>query len=459
MTRSDRGGINGSRGSTQEFLFYRKGIHEEDNRADDSEILSSALYEENLIELSKVFPDKLSGKAFIRAAMAGLYTSAVFSVMGVRVASFPGSDPKESGHRKAVTREIFINTALVIDSVCSLPYPCGGLWGLLDYEIFGCFFPEKDEQECLKSADILRNDMAKQNISLNIGIASYPAGRFGRDQIADNARKALDHSVISGPDTVISFDAVSLNISGDRLYQEGKLYAAAEEFRTALLLDPLNPTARNSLGVCYGVLKLYEKALEEFEFAIRMNPQDSMAVYNAGLIHVMTGNKDKALECFFKAEEIGGDVFEAAFQIGKLYLEAGEVEKAKTFLEKATRLKPSSAMGFRYLGDCYAAMNMSDEAIRTYKKAIKQNPYDAASLSAIGYLFDIKGENPEIAAVFCQHSVELAPENGLFRHRLGMLYLKQKRTDDALKAFMKATELGHDSMQFIAEIQQMRKEK
>ncbi len=438
MTVSRNGKTDDSRGSAQEFLFYRKGFHEEDIRADDSGILSSALYEENLIELSKVFPDTLSGKTFIRTALAGLYTSAVFSVMAVRAASFPGSDPKtkpESGHSGAVTKEIFIYMSRVIDSVCSQPYPSGGLWGLLDYEIFGCFFPEKDGQDCLKLADIIRKNTAKQNISLNIGISSYPAGRFGRDQIADNARKALEHSICSGPDTVISFNAVSLNISGDRLYQEGNLYGAVEEFRAALFLDPMNTTARNSLGVCYGVLKLYEKALEEFESAIRMNPEDIMAVYNAGLVHVLTGNKDKALECFFKAEEIGGHVFEAVFQIGKVYLESGEFDKAKTFLEKATRLKPSSAMGFRYLGDCYAAMNMSDEAIRAYKKAIRQNPYDAAALSAMGYLFDLKGENPEIATVFCQHSVELAPENGLFRHRLGMLYLKQNRTEDALEAF------------------------
>lgn len=458
MTVSRSGNINDRRSSAQEFLFYRtEGIPAENIRADDSGILSSALYEENLIELSKVFPDTLSGKAFIRASLAGLYTSAAFSVMAVRAALPPDIRPApESGNPGAVSKEIFIYTARVIDSVCGLPYPDGGVWGLLDYEIFGCFFPEKDEQGCVKTADTIRNRMAGQNISLNIGMASYPAGRFGRDQIADNARKALEHSICSGPDTVISFDAVSLNISGDRLYQEGNLYGAAEEFKAALLLDPMNTTARNSLGVCYGVLKLYEKALEEFEAAIRMNSQDTMAVYNAGLVHVLTGNKDKALEYFFKAEEIGGDVFEAVFQIGRLYLESGEFEKAKTFLEKAVRLKPSSAMGFRYLGDCCAAMDMTDEAIRNYKKAVRQNPYDAASLSAMGYLFDIKGENPEIATVFCQHSVELAPENGLFRHRLGMLYLKQKRTDDALEAFMKATELGHDSDRFVEDIRQMR---
>lgn len=451
MTNSPTGKIRGDRSSAQEFLLYRtEGIPAEDIRGDDSEFLSSSVHEENLIELSKIFPNTPSGKTLVRTAMSALYTSSVFSVMAVRAAS---SDPKVRSESGAVSKEIFIYTAGLMDSICRLPYPSGGIWGLLDYDIFGCFFPEKNEADCLKTADKIRKDTAKQNLSLNIGIASYPAGFFGRDQIADNARKALDHSIISGSDTIHSFDAVSLNISGDKLYQEGNIYGAVEEFRTALLMDPSNVTARNSLGVCYGVLKLYEKATEEFESAIRMNPLDIMALYNAGLVHVLTGNKNKALEYFFKAEEIGGELFEAAFQIGKLYLESGELEKAKTFLEKAIRLKPSSALCFRYLGDCHAAMNMNEEAIRNYKKAVKQNPYDAASLSSLGLLFDLKGENPEIAAVFCEHSVELAPENALFRHRLGMLYLKQKRLDEALNAFMKAQELGHDSGRFIEEIQ------
>jgi tetratricopeptide (TPR) repeat protein len=188
-----------------------------------------------------------------------------------------------------------------------------------------------------------------------------------------------------------------------------------------------------------------------------LDPAEVMAIYNAGLVNMFTGKKEKSLEYFLRAESLGEEVFEVAFQIGRLYSETGAAEKGKNFLEKAVRLRPESSSALRYLGDCYAALNMSAEALRTYKKAVRLNPFDAASLSAIGYLFDVKGENPEIATVFCQHSVEIAPGNGLFRHRLGLLYLKQNRFDDALKEFIKAIELGHhDSIQLIEDIQTRR---
>jgi len=109
-------------------------------------------------------------------------------------------------------------------------------------------------------------------------------------------------------------------------------------------------------------------------------------------------------------------------------------------------------LAFRYLGECCTAMNMIDEAILAYKTAIRKNPNDADSLSALGYLFDLQGENPEITTIFCQQSVDISPDTGLFRYRLGNLYLKRNQIDDALEQLQKADELGHDAKELIQKI-------
>ena len=108
---------------------------------------------------------------------------------------------------------------------------------------------------------------------------------------------------------------------------------------------------------------------------------------------------------------------------------------------------------YRLLGDCYAADNNPQEAISAYRKAIKLNPQDAASMSALGCLFDGQGENPEITLMFCRESVGLAPDNGLFRYRLGRLYSNQGRFEDALKEFKKAEQFGYDASADIKEIE------
>jgi len=47
--------------------------------------------------------------------------------------------------------------------------------------------------------------------------------------------------------------------------------------------------------------------------------------------------------------------------------------------------------------------------------------------------------------MFCRESVKLAPENPLFRHRLGALCLKQNRLEDALEHLEAAARLGRDT--------------
>ncbi|MBU1398246.1 MAG: tetratricopeptide repeat protein [Proteobacteria bacterium] len=100
---------------------------------------------------------------------------------------------------------------------------------------------------------------------------------------------------------------------------------------------------------------------------------------------------------------------------------------------------------------------MADEAEEAYEKAVKINPNDAASLSSLGLLYDQNGKNHDIALSFCRQSVEISPDNGLFRQRLGKIYHKHGLLGDAMKEFEKAEELGCESGRYINEIRAERK--
>ncbi len=91
-------------------------------------------------------------------------------------------------------------------------------------------------------------------------------------------------------------------------------------------------------------------------------------------------------------------------------------------------------------------------AVAVLKRAVQLNPHDGQALSALGYLFDRMGENPDITIVFCRQSVEIAPENGLFRYRLAQLLAKKGSLEEALKEFETAQQLGHDVGKMIASI-------
>jgi hypothetical protein len=70
-----------------------------------------------------------------------------------------------------------------------------------------------------------------EHTQLTIGVAAYPTINYTRHQIVNNAEKALEHASFFGPGTITPFDAVSLNISGDRHYQAGNLEGAIREYQ------------------------------------------------------------------------------------------------------------------------------------------------------------------------------------------------------------------------------------
>ncbi len=398
-----------------------------------------------LTDLTNVFPYRLVGSDFVNLALSSLAKADNFGVLLIR--------PDDTGSEEALAdnenqKSLLVDIALTINALCK---SSDALWGQLNDDLFTCFFANKGEDFCLRQAQTFQSDLAQiRTETVCIGAAVYPTLTYTKEQILDNAYKALNHALLVGPGNIVAFDAISLNISGDTFYQDGDFQGAIEEFKYALLMDASDINVHNSLGVCYGVLGEHEKARRYFETVIQLNDREVMGWYNNGLIALLTdGDKKKALDYFSKAEALVPDLFETTFQIGKLQTELGNLEKGRIYLEKAQKINPDAGIVYSFMGECYLAAGMTEAAIAAYKKAIKHNPNDAASLSDLGSLYDTQSINPEIARVYCCQSVEIAPQNGLFRHRLGQLYFKAKEFDKALEQFRKANGLGFDSVDHI----------
>ena len=398
------------------------------------------------------FPDLRSGNDFIDYANQQLAAIDKFSAVVIR------RDPKKEDKARTESPDEKggqVDVAGILDERCREE---NGLWGSLAAGLFGSFFPGKNGADGLEVARTIQEQVLKTTAkTVTIGLAAFPTLVYKNSEIIDNARKALDHATFFGANSLVAFDAVSLNISGDKFYENGNFQEAVHEFKIALKLDPDNVNVRNSLGVCYGLQRQYDAATAEFKKAIAIDPDEYMALYNLGLVHLLMEQRDRALEYFLDAEKINGKNYELAFQTGKLYLERGNLEKCEPYLQRAAELEPDSGQIYRYLGDCYAAGQNPQAAISAYKKAIKHNPHDAAALSALGSIFDEQGENPEISLMFLRESIELAPNNGLYHHRLGRHFSSQDCLDDALKEFVKARSFGYDAAEDIKTIKNRKK--
>ncbi len=397
--------------------------------------------------LNNLFPGMQSGEYFLENAMKQLATYLAFGVMIVRIDNLEGHDQDQNPKNPD---KALADIAGEINNICNAE---NGFWGRLGHFEFACYFPDENASACLKFAVKLKANVEKLGANtVTIGIAAYPAFIYRKNDIIINAGKALEHADFFGYGSIVAFDAVSLNISGDKLYQDGDIDGAIKEFKTALLFDPDNVNVHNSLGVCYGVLGDFSKAIKEFKVAIKFAPKEIMPLYNAGLVYQLTGKKEKALKYFMKAGDLGEDLFEIDFQTGKLLLDLGKPEEGRKYLEKALNIRPESSVASFYLGESFAATGMAGEAEAAYKKAIKINPNDAASLSSLGWLYEIENKNSDVSLAFCSQSVEINPDNGLFRQRLGRLYLKQNLFKEALSELERAQKLGCESGLYISNI-------
>jgi tetratricopeptide (TPR) repeat protein len=412
--------------STRQFLFSKSAPHTDDN-------LDRLVSLPGSDPLAQAFPDVRVGEAFIAEGDRLLTDWDSFGVLVMRI-ELNGEEDQLEQHRLALAR--------VLDSLCSVG---AATWGLLDPLHLACFLPGTGRADYLEDARMIQMSLASDGgRRVTFGVASFPTIDYSREEILDNAFKALDHAELLGPGSRVAFDAVSLNISGDKLYEAGNVEGALAEYQKGLLLDPDNLNLHNSLGVCYGVQGDLDRALEEFSTAMRLDADEVMAVYNTGLTHSLRKETDKGLAHLKKAVQIDDGVFEVCLELGRVYLEAGDGEVGQRYLQKARELRPESPTALFYLGECHSAAGRQKEAVAAYQAAIKFDPNSAAALSALGWLYECRGENREIGLMFCEQSVQIAPDNPLYQYRLGRLYLNHGRRADAEAALKTAADLGYD---------------
>jgi tetratricopeptide (TPR) repeat protein len=311
-----------------------------------------------------------------------------------------------------------------------------GLWESLDNTSFILvFWDYAREEDGFRLVSLLKEKVsAALKADILMGVATFPFHTFERSDVPGNALKAIDHAAFFGPNHMMHFDAISLNISGDRLYQLNRYTAAIQEYKQGLEIAPRNINLINSLGVCYGVIGEIDQAKKEFDKAIAINPKEVMVIYNIGLIHRINEDEDKAILYLKKAHEIDQKVFEVELLLGHLLFRQEHWDRALPHLKAATRLNPDAATAFRMKGEIFLdKLNKKDpkKASAQFNKALKLNPSDAVSLSGYAQAMASQGKNLKIALTFANRSVALDPDNLLFKNRLKQIQETCDRLDAA----------------------------
>jgi tetratricopeptide (TPR) repeat protein len=308
---------------------------------------------------------------------------------------------------------------------------------------FVVFLPGADRDRAEEQGNTVRSGVrSDRGTTVSIGISLFPCVNSSKRDLLDNARKALIHTGFFGPDTQTVFDAVSLNISGDRLFEAGQLVKAVEEFTRALALDPEHVNVRNSLGVCYARMGRMAEAAAEFSKVASLSAGDFMPHYNLGCALVSLGRARDAEQALKRAAELDPTAPGIWFQLAMLCKEENRMEEALAHLRRTVELRPQWLQAWRLLGAWLLDQESDEEAMAAFKKAVQLNAADAASLSGLAVAYGRKEVNLEVAVSLARRSVQLEPGNALYLERYARLLCQSGDADQAMIHCRRAAEIA-----------------
>jgi tetratricopeptide (TPR) repeat protein len=296
-----------------------------------------------------------------------------------------------------------------------------------------------------------------------------------RDQMAAFYKKLTDE--------VLTFDMAATHMARAELMD--KAYSLTEiglgtqalaVYDQVLAQDPNasdNDWVWARKGRTLRVAKRYDEALQAFGQALKLNPQFSWAWNQQGIVQERKKDYEHAQESYQQALSIRqGDTW-AAYNLANLHLRAQAAEQALTLLNKVLIQEPGNAQAQLKRGLALAKLNRHQEALAAYDEVIANQPNLGWAWFYRGRALMIMGRHEEAVVAFGRSGRELPrdprpwigladaqsalgkfaealpplqqasliqPDDASISGRLGELYRRLGRLDDALAAFAKAPE-------------------
>ena len=258
-----------------------------------------------------------------------------------------------------------------------------------------------------------------------------------------------------------------------RLQQAGDLAAARSAYEAALKISPRRIDALSNLGLVYGGLRQYDRAVRTLEAAREIDPQQPTVLFNLGLAYLQTGQNDNARRTLTVLAGLPGSGYQARHYLGVSLLKLNRIPEGTVELEAVVSAHPEELDALYTLASAYITSRQLDKARQLLDAAISR--HDTAEAHLIAGSFFLAAQDYRQAVVELRLAQQLNPalpelgaslgsayamtgsremamqlfEEHLRAHPsdfdtlafLGWLYLESDRLDDADKALTKAREI------------------
>lgn len=233
--------------------------------------------------------------------------------------------------------------------------------------------------------------------------------------------------------------AEHLRLLAHALMKQNRLEEAEEQARFVLSLQPDMPLLHEDLGSVLAMQKRFEDAITCFEKALQIEPKLPLARKKLGQALAALGRgreADAAFEEYFERDPDKGVV-----ALGAQHLKAGRKDEAVETFRAALKDNPDNVDAMRYLANIYLRdkENLSD-AEALLRRAVQVAPDFTTAWLLLGAVLHERARNME--AVDCYATaVKLEPDNAMAWGALGNAHAYAGYPEKSAEAFARSIAL------------------
>jgi tetratricopeptide (TPR) repeat protein/class 3 adenylate cyclase len=282
------------------------------------------------------------------------------------------------------------------------------------------------------------------------------------DQVADAVVEELELEL--QPTEQTAFQARGTNKPGAyQLYLQGVGYlqdaidAASIDrsitaFQAALQMDPGFGPALAGLGEAY-----WQRVdqLQQTEWVPQAKSMCDQAVASGnggaeghiclGLVYSGTGQYGRARDEFRHALDIEPTNDRACVGLAQAYQHLRDLDSAEKTYKQAIKIRPLYWRGYNRLGAFYYNQARYPEAVNMFLKVVKLAPDSYRGYYNLGGVYYEQGLDDQAVSAL-EQSLRIRPTGSAYLN-LGIVYYRQRRFPDAVRNFLKATQLSPQNYQ------------
>ena len=185
-----------------------------------------------------------------------------------------------------------------------------------------------------------------------------------------------------------------------------------ETVKLLLAQKPFHPTARHLLGKLYFAKGRVDAAVLELEEATRLTPDDNSVASTLAIAYLKQKRIDNAKKTFKHMNEVLGDSAQLHIFFGAAYRQTEFFEEAQMEFKRAIVLDPRYPGAHYYLGLSYLSqegMSKSAEAVSEFQIELQRNPNDYLSNYLLGLVY-LNDRRLEEAVRHLEKASQLEPQ-------------------------------------------------